>query len=459
MYSNLPFLLGKKRSNKQTTAHFVLPVNRHIRTKALPKPVPVGGCSSVTVDLPAPGSSAASEPLPALSLSGTDEQMEMYEAVSNIEALSNTETPSNTEASSNTETQSNLETQSNPETLSNTETQSNPETRSNPETQSNPDTRSNPETQINLETESNIDTESKTENHSNNVRQMEVTDLANEGQRLSDVNEEFKVSEDAIIEGENVDLSEQMTVELNENNKSDENGLEKEAPMSKYFCSKCNLTFSGLSWFQKHLEKCELHYQCDICSKILKNLKCLKEHVKMIHGSSFLCAKCDETFPTENKLNKHFKKMHDTEKICPKCKCKSKNIRALRKHLKKNCKGISSSQAEINVGPSQQNHNIVGINSNEDVENNKKKKKATPKKVPKKNTIVIDASRPKLKCKECHKTFETPGGLRKHSKTHNKSKAVDNNILPITFIIDNSGFVGVEQGQFEGVEVEYIEET
>jgi hypothetical protein len=177
----------------------------------------------------------------------------------------------------------------------------------------------------------------------------------------------------------------------------------------------------------------------------------------MCHGNSFHCSKCDATFPTENKVNRHFKKSHDTEKICPQCKCISKNIRALRKHQKKGCKGISSSQAESNVDSSQQNH--IEVERTSSNENNNENKKTAPKKVPKKKPKVNDSTRPKLKCKVCHKTYETTSGLRKHIKTHNKSKVVDNNIVPISFIIDNSGFVELEQGQFEGVEVEYIEET
>ena len=111
--------------------------------------------------------------------------------------------------------------------------------------------------------------------------------------------------------------------------------------------------------------------------------------------------------------------------ICPWCEVKSKNIRALRKHIKTSCKGkkqgdsklIESNDTEVDGN---EKVNAVEMSSpkmkekGEASSSSKLPNKVEKKKKYFKSTIL-------LKCQECHKTYRTPGGLRKHMHTHTKA--------------------------------------
>ena len=119
--------------------------------------------------------------------------------------------------------------------------------------------------------------------------------------------------------------------------------------------------------------------------------------------------------------------------------------------MKKNCKGNTSNPVpQINEESTKETVEVPIVAGN----NAKKVKRHA---VVKRN-ILKKKTEPKFKCKECHKTYKTTGGLRKHEQTHTNYLATNNNILPVSFIIDNSGMVEVDQGAFETVEIEYIED-
>ena len=105
-------------------------------------------------------------------------------------------------------------------------------------------------------------------------------------------------------------------------------------------------------------------------------------------------------------------------------------MRALRKHVKKSCKG--KKQGEIKqIEASTVVFNDIDVDKNEKVN---AREKTSPKrkengeaglsvKLP--NKVQKKKKNPKstkiLNCQECHKSYESPGGLRKHMKTHNKA--------------------------------------
>ena len=164
----------------------------------------------------------------------------------------------------------------------------------------------------------------------------------------------------------------------------------------------------------------------------------------------FECRSCDSKFPTGNKLKVHVMKNHDTGKVCPQCKVKSKNIRALKKHMKDKCKGNTSNHVpQINDESTKETVEAPNVSGN----NAKKVKRDAVVKM----NISKKKTEPRFKCRECHKTYETTDGLRKHKQTHTKYQAINKNIMPVSFIIDNSGTVEVDQGAFETVEIEYVE--
>ena len=297
------------------------------------------------------------------------------------------------------------------------------------------------------------------------------------GQRVigvSDMEEEIDSDcSDLIVDSQSINLDDQITLELN-NNESTEihrsstsNDLEEEVESVKetghsYVCSKCKKVFNRLSWFQRHQLKCNLSYQCALCPSILKNQKCLKVHIKKYHGHIFKCSSCDAIFPTDKKLLKHFNKTHDAEKICPQCNSKSKNIKALRKHLKKTCKGTNKDDSIVSANTSdnnpQEGHGtseknvVISINDKNQTtcEMDRKRKKTQRK-------IHAKLAGPTLKCSECSKLFETKSGLRKHMLTHRKFKTQNENTTPVSFIIDNNGFVEIEQ-EGQVMQVEFIVE-
>jgi len=194
----------------------------------------------------------------------------------------------------------------------------------------------------------------------------------------------------------------------------------------KYSCQKCNKIFSSLYWFQNHTILCGHPLPCEKCNKTFKNVRCLNKHIKVYHGDQFRCLDCGECFATEKKLRVHEKKTH--VQICPWCKVESKNIRALRKHVKKNCKGkklgdvkqfetIMSNDSEVDRN---EKVNAVEISSPKKMEKgNGSLLSKLPNKVQKMKKYLKSTKH--LNCQECHKSYKTPSGLRKHIKTHTKA--------------------------------------
>ena len=262
---------------------------------------------------------------------------------------------------------------------------------------------------------------------------------------------------------------EDLGVEQAENNVKNKKGV--------YMCDKCSHVFSSLFWFSKHTEKCGLLYQCDICPKILKNEKCLKEHILKRHGNSFECETCDKSFNTVKKLQNHVKSVHQAKKECQQCKIICKNSRTLREHLKKNCRGITEDPNNEDAFDRRETEN--NANENTDANNNSGQhddhleQKVNVDKVVEHSDVQNMESKetkntaPKLQCKNCPKTFGTTNGLRRHILTHKKlleaSPSSDLTNEPISITIDDNGnaLVQIAQlhvgGNYDDVEIEYIE--
>ena len=327
-------------------------------------------------------------------------------------------------------------------------------------------------------------------------------------------NETIKSHHESNGEDGSIDIHETNTVDANQNPNDMETGVSNDAPervlivetdnssqTESYTCSKCDRIFSSLSWFVKHLEKCQLLYECGICQKIFRNMKCLKEHRMKRHGNNFQCEICDSFFNTEKRLEIHKKKVHEAQQICSQCKVKCKNLRAYRKHLLKKCKGGGSVPEEVittgensekstteiqdrlvsqheheteaalvdNYRDPNENSTSSGDNCNTDVGNQKSdqidkndtqinvvdnKDTDQNSESKKKNREKHKNNKPKLKCGECPKTYETRSGLKKHMAVHRKLQEKNiNNSGQISIIIDG---IAVSDGPND-VTYQYVE--
>ena len=227
----------------------------------------------------------------------------------------------------------------------------------------------------------------------------------------------------------------------------------------KHICSLCKKVFLQLGWLQKHMDKCQKGYKCDICPLRFKNSKCLKVHKINFHDpdSGFKCDRCGEWFSTNKKLIRHVSKVHEAEKICPHCNAKSKNNAALRQHKLWHCKGLNNNHYKLKVEAI--------------------KKKAEE-----------SANKARLSCKECNKVYSDRRGLRKHMKVHEnfntQSKQIENfennktnesqNTVEENLLVENHGPIEglvficdqnvpygkpLQQGQVQNIELVLIDES
>ena len=220
-----------------------------------------------------------------------------------------------------------------------------------------------------------------------------------------------------------------------------------------YECNKCKRSFFSFNWFQKHFEVCATVYQCEVCPKQLKNIKCLKEHRMKLHGTAHTCESCGTGFSTALKLQAHVKKAHQEhiELFCPKCKVKSKNKKALWKHLKYKCRGEKSVSSDNHEEP-----------LNPTLVNEKKNNNCVTNIGQKKKPIANDKTRSKFPCKDCPKQFYSTQGLRKHIATHRQVIESSTASVPIAFIVDEEGNTEMEHrelgdGELSEVVIEYVE--
>ena len=280
---------------------------------------------------------------------------------------------------------------------------------------------------------------------------------------IEDGKDEVSGEENNKVDGDQKELGNEL---------AEHNGKNKEGV---YICDKCSHVFSSLFWFSKHKEKCALVYQCDMCPKILKNDKCLKEHRLKRHGNLFECETCEECFNTVTKLKNHVKSVHEAQKECPQCKIICKNIRTLKVHLKKNCKRINKDPKNENVSDKKENNteeNIEAHNNSFQLDTNLGQKEDDDNLV---EHIVVQKNKrketkytvSKLQCNDCSKTFGTTNGLRRHILTHQKFQEVnpssESTSETISISIDDNGDASVQivqlnAGQnYDDVEIEYIE--
>ena len=80
---------------------------------------------------------------------------------------------------------------------------------------------------------------------------------------------------------------------------------------------------------------------CKICSKTLRTVSELDEHIELVHGATNLlstdvaCDYCDAKLSSEQILHEHISKKHATSFLqCPKCKFRSQLKTQLVNHLK-----------------------------------------------------------------------------------------------------------------------------
>ena len=106
-------------------------------------------------------------------------------------------------------------------------------------------------------------------------------------------------------------------------------------------CEICSREFINLGAYVNHSKTCRKDFQCLKCGKKMKNLKCLKSHVKSQHFSEpkFVCETCQLKFRTSSRLKSHEKIHNDSKVACPVCNktFKSKNVLKVhksRKHTK-----------------------------------------------------------------------------------------------------------------------------
>ena len=139
---------------------------------------------------------------------------------------------------------------------------------------------------------------------------------------------DINIDRNIAVENGNNFASDDKTNEAEQNEIKETHTVDNSS--NRHVCNLCKKVFLQLGWFQKHMEKCQKGYECDICHLRLKNLKCLKVHKTYFHGpdSGFKCDQCDAWFSTAKKLEIHVRNVHQTEKICPHCNTKSKNSAA-----------------------------------------------------------------------------------------------------------------------------------
>ena len=94
---------------------------------------------------------------------------------------------------------------------------------------------------------------------------------------------------------------------------------------------------------------------CEICCKVLKNKKSLKDHMKAMHGDGsdmFQCDKCSFKSKYKPNLRMHIKTVHDlrpTKELCKECNTMHTN---LEKHIENYHKEIYATKDGSSNGPS-----------------------------------------------------------------------------------------------------------
>ena len=104
-------------------------------------------------------------------------------------------------------------------------------------------------------------------------------------------------------------------------------------------CKVCGKAFTSTAYLKGHMI---VHsgktVSCAVCSKVLKNNRCLVSHMRILHQDTesdkeWECNQCYKTFKFEKYLNLHIKRTH-TEKCfnCEKCTETFKSKWFLKKH-------------------------------------------------------------------------------------------------------------------------------
>ncbi|XP_005092409.1 zinc finger protein 616 [Aplysia californica] len=95
-------------------------------------------------------------------------------------------------------------------------------------------------------------------------------------------------------------------------------------------CPKCGVMLYSLRNHMKSMHpEVEVHAQCNVCGKTLKNERSLKEHIVRAHGNrQIICSVCSKVFRHAGALRKHLTTVHFVEKVyeCHICgkKCSQK---------------------------------------------------------------------------------------------------------------------------------------
>ena len=103
---------------------------------------------------------------------------------------------------------------------------------------------------------------------------------------------------------------------------------------------------------QKRIRKKDvLHYECDICEKILSSPQTLKAHISGFHDrlKQHTCTICGEQFVRKGDINRHVKKNHQNIKShnCDRCEESFNDLLQLQNHVAKFHDKIKSLECEI----------------------------------------------------------------------------------------------------------------
>ena len=106
-------------------------------------------------------------------------------------------------------------------------------------------------------------------------------------------------------------------------------------------CSFCNITFTLLKKFRKHIA--EVHDgikpkpKCSICSATFSGKKALRDHILAVHEKKrpFKCPMCDVCFSQTGSVKKHIETVHVNQKqfLCSICTYRTSDKGSLKKHI------------------------------------------------------------------------------------------------------------------------------
>ena len=191
----------------------------------------------------------------------------------------------------------------------------------------------------------------------------------------------------------------------------------------KFYCSKCNLSFTTKDGRSRHESECQGVVYCEKCGKKFKHRDVLTRHMRDKHSSSpkeFSCNQCDKVYNAYNSLWLHIKTIHGESKkvICQQCGNKFSSNHHLSDHIKRiheKSKDFKCDKCEKTFSTKSQLYLHSKYHEEKKFECDTCGKKF-PGQTQLKNHIDGVHGDKRFECEMCHKKFSHKHNLRTHVK-------------------------------------------